>query len=59
MDEDALFKLLKRQTKATLLGLLSSTYHETNTQQRYDIFGDLMKVSKKPSKNLAHDILQE
>lgn len=59
MDEDTLFKLLRRQTKATLLELLHSTYHETNTQQKYDIFGDIMKVSKKPSKKLAHDIVKE
>jgi hypothetical protein len=30
MDEDALFKVLKRQTKSTLLDLLQATYHETN-----------------------------
>ena len=59
MDEDALFKLLKRQTKATLLELLQLTYHESNTQQRRYIFGDLMKAPKKPSKNLAQDIVKE
>ena len=58
MDEDALFKVLKRQTKATLLELLYSAYYETNTQQRRHVFGDLMKESKS-SKNLAQDIIRE
>jgi len=58
MDKDALFKVLKRQTKATLLELLYLVYYETNTQQRRHIFGDLMKKSK-PSKNLAQDIIKE
>lgn len=57
MDEDVLFKLLKRQTKATLLELLHSTYYETNTQQRRYIFGDLMKSSK-PSKIIAKDVIK-
>jgi hypothetical protein len=58
MDEDALFKSLKRQTKATLLELLHSVYYEINTQQRRHIFGGLMKESK-PSKNSAQDIIRE
>ena len=58
MDEDALFKVLKRQTKATLLELLYSAYYETNTQQRRHVFGDLMKESKS-SRNLAQDIIRE
>ncbi|MGK7905708.1 MAG: hypothetical protein AB4040_00560 [Synechococcus sp.] len=58
MDEDALFKILKRQTKATLLDLLHSAYYETNTQQRRHIFGDLMKESK-PSKTVAKSIIKE
>jgi hypothetical protein len=58
MDEELLFKVLKRQTKATLLELLYSAYYETNTQQRSYIFGELMKKSK-PSKIIANDILRE
>jgi hypothetical protein len=58
MDEDALFKVLKRQTKATLLELLYSAYGETNAQQRRHIFGDLMEASK-PPKTLAQDIIKE
>jgi hypothetical protein len=57
-DEDELFKVLKRQTKATLLELLHSTYYETNTQQQRHIFGDLMKKSK-PPKNLPQDVVKE
>ena len=57
MDEKALFKVLKRQTKATLLDLLQSAYDETNTQQRRHIFGDLMEQSK-PSKIIAQNIIQ-
>ena len=58
MDEEALFKVLKRQTKATLLELLHSAYYETNTQQRRYIFGELMKKSK-PSKVIAKDVIKE
>jgi hypothetical protein len=58
MDEDGLFKLLKRQTKATLLELLYLAYYETNTQQRHHIFSGLMNEDK-PSKNLAQDIIKE
>jgi hypothetical protein len=58
MDEDVLFKVLKRQTKATLLELLYSTYYETNTQQRRHIFGGLIEESK-PSKNVAQEITRE
>jgi hypothetical protein len=58
MDEDALFKILKKQTKATLLELLSVTYQETSSQQQRYIFGDLMKQSK-PSKASGQDILKE
>ncbi len=58
MDEEALFKVLKRQTKATLLELLHSAYYETNTQQRRYIFGELMKKSK-PSKIIAKDVIKE
>jgi hypothetical protein len=58
MDEDALFKLLKRQTKATLLDLLCVAYQETSSQQKRHIFGDLIKESK-PSKVLKQDIVKE
>ncbi|MBD2364669.1 hypothetical protein H6G36_26445 [Anabaena minutissima FACHB-250] len=58
MNEESLFKALKRQTKATLLELLYSAYYETNTQQRRHIFGDLMKNSN-PSKSLEQDIIKE
>lgn len=58
MDEDALFKLLKRQTKATLLKLLYSTYYEANAQQKQNIFGDLIKKSK-PSKTIDQNIIKE
>jgi len=58
MDEEALFKILKRQTKATLLELLHSAYYKTNTQQRRYIFGELMKKSK-PSKIIAKDVIKE
>ncbi len=58
MNEDALFKVLKRQTKATLLELLSSAYHETNTQQRRHIFGVLMEESK-PARATARNIKKE
>jgi hypothetical protein len=58
MDENALSKVLKRQTKATLLDLLYSAYYETNTQQRRHIFGDLMKEFK-PSKALVQNIVKE
>ena len=51
-------KLLKRQTKATLLELLDSAYYEMNTQQRRHIFGDLMEESK-PAKAIARDIKKE
>ena len=57
MDEDALFKVLKRQTKATLLELLHSVYDEINTQQRRHIFGALMKEFK-PSRTVAQDIIK-
>ncbi|BAB78348.1 hypothetical protein ACN23B_28290 (plasmid) [Anabaena sp. FACHB-709] len=58
MNEESLFKALKRQTKATLLELLYSAYYETNTQQRRHIFGDLMKNCN-PSKSLEQDIIKE
>jgi hypothetical protein len=58
MDEDALFKLLKRQTKATLLKLLYSTYYEANTEQKKRIFGELIKKSK-PSKTVDQDPVKE
>lgn len=58
MNEDALFKVLKRQTKATLLELLDSAYYEMNTQQRRHIFGALMEESK-PAKAIARDIKKE
>lgn len=58
MDEEALFKILKRQTKATLLELLHSAYYKTNTQQRRYIFGELMKKSK-PSKIIAKGVIKE
>jgi hypothetical protein len=58
MDEDALFKLLKRQTKATLLKLLYSTYYEANAEQKQNIFGDLIKKSK-PSKTIDQNIIKE
>ena len=41
MDKDELFKLLKKQTKATLLEFLYSTYYETNDQQNWHIFDDV------------------
>jgi hypothetical protein len=58
MDEDELFKILKRQTKATLLELLYSAYHQTNAQQKRYIFGDLVKASQ-PEKASAKDILKK
>jgi hypothetical protein len=58
MNEELLFKVLKRQTKATLLELLYSAYSELNTQQRRYIFGVLMKKSK-PSKIIATDVIKE
>lgn len=58
MDEDALFKLLKRQTKATLLELLQAAYHETSTQQKRHIFGELMKKPK-PSKAIGQFVVKE
>ncbi len=58
MDEELLFKVLKRQTKATLLELLHLAYSETNTQQRRYIFGDLIKKSK-PSRIIAPDVIKE
>jgi hypothetical protein len=58
MDQDGLYKILKRQTKATLLELLHSAYCETNSKQRRYIFGDLLKESK-PLKSLAHDVVRE
>ena len=58
MNEDALFKVLKRQTKATLLELLDSAYYEMNTQQRRHIFGVLMEESK-PARVTARDIKKE
>lgn len=57
MDEDALFKVLKCQTKATLLELLELTYYEINTEQRHLIFGNFVKKAK-PSKVLAQDVVQ-
>ena len=58
MDEEALFKALKRQTKATLLELLYAAYYKTNAQQRRYIFGDLMKKLK-PLKIIAKDVIKE
>ena len=58
MDEDALFKTLKRQTKATLLEFLSLAYYEMTTQQRRHIFGTLMEKSK-PARTVARDIKKE
>jgi hypothetical protein len=58
MDEDALLKLLKRQTKATLLDLLCLAYQETTPQQKRCIFGDLIKDAK-PAKTSAQDIVKE
>ena len=58
MDEDVLFKVLKKQNKATLLDLLYSAYYELNTQQRRYIFGDLLKKSK-PEKIIAKNIIKE
>ena len=58
MDEDALFKALKRQTKATLLEFLSLAYYEMTTQQRRHIFGTLMEKSK-PARAVARDVKKE
>lgn len=58
MDEDALFKVLKRQTKATVLELLSSAYDEMSTQQRRHIFGALVEKSK-PARASARDVQKE
>jgi hypothetical protein len=58
MDEDILFKVLKRQTKATLLELLYSVYFETNSQQRIHIFGELIKKCK-PSKTLPQNVVKD
>jgi hypothetical protein len=58
MDENELFKVLKRQTKATLLELLYSAYHETNSQQRQNIFSGLMGKAK-PEKETPKDIVKE
>lgn len=49
MDEEILFKVLKKQTKSTLLELLHSTYYQTNTKQKNSIFGDLMIKTKTPT----------
>jgi hypothetical protein len=58
MDEEVLFKALKRQTKATLLEFLHSAYYEMNTQQRRDIFGDLIKKIK-PSNIIAKEVINK
>ena len=58
MDEDALFKALKRQTKATLLEFLSLAYYEMTTQQRRHIFGALVEASK-PARAVARDSKKE
>ena len=58
INEDELFKLLKRQTKATLLELLYSAYYEANNQQNWHIFGDLIKKSR-PLKTTAKEIIKE
>ena len=58
MDEDALFKALKRQTKATLLEFLSLAYYEMTTQQRRHVFGALMEKSK-PVRAVARDVKKE
>ena len=57
MDEEALFKTLKRQTKATLLEFLSLAYDEMTIQQRRHIFGTLMEKSK-PARAVARDVKQ-
>lgn len=49
MDEEVLFSLLKKQTKSTLLDLLSSAYDEANTRQKNSIFGDLIRKSTPPT----------
>lgn len=58
MDEEVLFKALKKQTKTTLLELLYFAYYESDTQQRNDIFGKFVKQLK-PQKIAAKDHVEK
>ncbi|MEM9215531.1 MAG: hypothetical protein AAGD25_14445 [Cyanobacteria bacterium P01_F01_bin.150] len=43
MDEEKLFKALKRKTKPILLDLLEAAYHKMDTDQRHYVFADVFK----------------
>ncbi|MBJ7900226.1 MAG: hypothetical protein GC158_09965 [Cyanobacteria bacterium RI_101] len=58
MNEDALFKVLSRQNKDTLLELLRLAYEELSSRQKRYIFGDLLKESQ-PSTVSAPNVIQE
>ena len=57
MDEIELFKLLRRQTKDTLLDLLYEAYGELKTYQRNDVFGEIISKSK-PKKVVAKTVIE-
>ncbi len=42
MDENLLFKFLKKQPKIVLLDLLESAFHEMKTTQKNNVFGHMM-----------------
>jgi hypothetical protein len=49
MNEKAVLNFLKKQTKAVLLDLLSSAFHEMNSSQKRAVFGNIIKQIR-PSK---------
>lgn len=48
MNDEILFKALKKQTKSVLLELLHSAFHEMKTEQRHTVFRELMQKIEPP-----------
>jgi hypothetical protein len=46
MNETAVLNFLKKQTKAVLLDLLSTAFHEMNSSQKRAVFGNIIKKAK-------------
>lgn len=58
MNEKTVLNFLKKQTKAVLLDLLSSTFHEMNLSQKRSVFGSIIKQIK-PSKFDGKKVLKD
>ena len=58
MNETAVLNFLKKQTKAVLLDLLSSAFHEMNSSQKRAVFGNIIKQIR-PSKLDGKKVLKD